>query len=855
MMMRTSLRRLAFILLLAIAVPWSSLHAQSSDDDEVVILFLVDQSGSMGGDAYGLENRPPNDPLDLRFEAVQYALATLSDYRRTIAPNTNIQMAVINFGDVARLSLDWTPIAASADWDTLQADLIDQLSADEFLSGEEERNLGNTDFLDAFRLAQQTFNRLPNTGQTRAMIILTDGQPCAPDRMDCGVASDEQNEMDDLTAFSDSNFPPSEYEIFVLAIDQTGDLWNERQDDWETITRNPARASRVMTSDEVGSRFLQILSELIATEIISVPAGEDFPIEIPPYTSEIRISLFKATTDPGSLMIRQPDGTQLSDASPNVTVTNRERPIEVWNIVTPIDPGMWVFRAGSVNDELSVFLELIPIQVSAMMPAQTLNRFNTAEFSINITDSGGNPIPRYDAPYTLNVDIRAILPDGSVRALTSTERSENESVFESSVALDQPGTYTITLDLGVSLPDGSIFSLFSDDNLGTITATDVRVEADNLPTGEYKIAENQTTTVRVLDGNDQLSTLPGLELRAIVSGPQSQTLTPEEMETGRYEITIPFERAGSFEFSIEARISSDGEWQPIDSSSFVVADSELVYVELVNPEDGATVEQSSGLPYIDETSNSFTVLVQTRRNTGDALIDVESLSQIPNTKVLIIEIEDGSGNRQQVQYETTANPGEYIVVVNDLDNVGDWEITARLEGRLEEQFVIDPTRQIVTHIITVEPNPQLLLVQITGGSGVLLLLATVIVSGTRIIRRRQHPCVGELQIVTRTDSRRGTRDNVVLDLQLDAKKSNNITLKRNALKGLPKDAGIQKITIQCPNEPMHSKKQVQVTVFQKRGKTAMRNRLLSPGTEIRVPITGLSEEIFIRKDFRSRRRR
>jgi len=40
----------------------------------VDILFLVDQSGSMSGEAFGEPEREATDPLNLRFDAAQYAL-------------------------------------------------------------------------------------------------------------------------------------------------------------------------------------------------------------------------------------------------------------------------------------------------------------------------------------------------------------------------------------------------------------------------------------------------------------------------------------------------------------------------------------------------------------------------------------------------------------------------------------------------------------------------------------------------------------------------------------------------------------------------------------------------------------
>ncbi|MEM6284561.1 MAG: VWA domain-containing protein, partial [Chloroflexota bacterium] len=69
--------------------------AQTNTYQGIDLLFLVDQSGSMGGVESGAA---ATDPLALRFEAVQYALTTLSEYRRVVPSDTTLRMAVVNFG-------------------------------------------------------------------------------------------------------------------------------------------------------------------------------------------------------------------------------------------------------------------------------------------------------------------------------------------------------------------------------------------------------------------------------------------------------------------------------------------------------------------------------------------------------------------------------------------------------------------------------------------------------------------------------------------------------------------------------------------------------------------------------------
>ena len=126
---RASLALLLVFFILSLARP---IQAQTATFAGLDVIFLVDQSGSMGGTAFGCNEvacRNPTDPLGLRFQAVQYATDTLGEYRVGIAPNVPMRLAVVSFGDSAKVTLDWTQIASPvADWDTQRTQLLNQLS-------------------------------------------------------------------------------------------------------------------------------------------------------------------------------------------------------------------------------------------------------------------------------------------------------------------------------------------------------------------------------------------------------------------------------------------------------------------------------------------------------------------------------------------------------------------------------------------------------------------------------------------------------------------------------------------------------------------------------------------------------
>lgn len=825
------------------------------------ILFVVDQSGSMGGEAFGanpFDVPEPNDPLNLRFEAVQFALDTLVDYKSTLAPNVNMRMAVINFGDAPVLTLDWTDIQNETTWGATRDNILQTLSVDNF----GYINLGNTDFLEAFEAVEAAFDRLPNDGYQRAIIVLTDGQPCVPDKMACGVPDDQQAEMNNLIQFSNANFPTDQYAIYVMAIDENGDLWATRQADWQQVTVVADRATRVATNSEVSQRFSEILRELISTTSVtsnpnairlSCDADTEQTIDIPPFAQTIRISLFKNVAQPSQMVVRQPDGTIIDARFPTVNVSNATGAIEVWTIDSPV-PGPWRFKPCSVADELSAELELILTQVQAQMPNVVFSQYENATFSFSVTDENGRPLPSYPAPYTLTINVSAVLPDGTVQALSATETGNRE--YEASIVLQQGGAYTIQLSIETILPDATPLIVYETDNLGTISTEAVQVTVTTLPSGEYKVGESAPVQVIVTDPNGDLMDIESIGLRAQLVGALTQEVALNQTGVGQYEGQFDFANAGNFTATVEVQYAPSETWQPLDSSTLTVIASEFIQLELVSPEDNLKLERSSGIPFFSETDNSFVIEVRVINATTQSPFDIFNFSQTPD-EALTITIRDGKGSeRAVVPEQNPAEAGVYRLRIDDLSATGEWTITASLQGDLDDIYIIDPTAAAATRTVTVSANP--LQLPVTIGLG---LLALLVVGGSGYFvrsrfQRRQHPCQGDFQIIHMEEHRGRQRENVLVDLNLAALKSNYIVIGRKHLRALPQSSKISKIVLTCTSDRMKDKKQVNMTIYAGR-KTVTSNKMMSPSSTYRVPqeaagkVDGYLE---VRKDARRRGR-
>lgn len=133
------------------------------------VVFLIDQSGSMSG-------ATPNDPLGQRFNAPRYALDWLANNRLGMCKNAVHRIGVISFGTEAVVDLPMTNIEPvdQNHWNGIRPGLENQI---------QERNMNATNPLFAFIEAKKMLDSAPALGnefRKRAIVLLTDGQPCVP---------------------------------------------------------------------------------------------------------------------------------------------------------------------------------------------------------------------------------------------------------------------------------------------------------------------------------------------------------------------------------------------------------------------------------------------------------------------------------------------------------------------------------------------------------------------------------------------------------------------------------------------------------------------------------------------------
>jgi len=456
----------------------SSSQAQTGTDEwtGLDILFLVDQSGSMGGAAFGQPGRQATDPSGLRFQSMEFAMEWLGDFSHYAQPDSRVRMSVIAFGDPQRtLLLDWTELApqGSTDdaWERQKLDLRNLLGVDFFGF----RNFGYTNFEQAVMMARNQFDSLGilPTGERnlRVLIIISDGEPCAvedtnPETLLCDSLARNQAQLDRVLQLTRSAFSPNDYQIYFLGIETPQELyWDQYGGTWANITREPntpARAFVINNAEEMAQRILEmldVLRALISNSMITlgVPldAAGNARVYVPPYTRLARFNVFKQV--PGTataLTLTKPDASMLSGTDPDVTVSDDRANIEVWTLERP-DHGVWDIHVDNpdltrVDVEIDqVFLQADLIQASnppiyhqwqsVPLAPYLYYRFNGADVAVDI-------LPAYPIDMTATVEQGAFsrqiaLPPATAAVAGNARQPQYAGTF---VPLNT-GVYTVEL--------------------------------------------------------------------------------------------------------------------------------------------------------------------------------------------------------------------------------------------------------------------------------------------------------------------------------------------------------------------------------------------------------------------------
>ena len=429
------------------------------------IVLLVDQSGSMGGSAYGSADHPKaNDKNDLRFLASQWLVDWAGSWRLAYGVNHNldIRAAVIDFGDTASVRMDSIRIAPQSEeeWEMRLQELQQSLSADAF----GKRNLGNTNPLLAFQSARRAFDEMeranPGEKRIKAIFLVTDGIPYVvrpsganaqtPTPVPAGQPTPSPTPIRPIPAreympgmidYAKKNFPTPEYQIFVIGMnDSERDQWTPMEPYWRQLSNNHAYLNA--NNAQMGAKLNELVFELskpLGLQGGQVPCGKQI---ISPYLKLVRFTVHKANaSDRVTLQVNNIE-VPLPDL-PTVRVKGLASQIEVIEVSNP-EPGFWnlICSTGGTLDPI-IYQESYLADPILLNPTGRKLQSLPAPIQLKLEGYQGAALPEYaDPKYQLTVTAQVNGPKGSE---TLNLVPDDEGLYTAPYVPQEPGKYQIKI--------------------------------------------------------------------------------------------------------------------------------------------------------------------------------------------------------------------------------------------------------------------------------------------------------------------------------------------------------------------------------------------------------------------------
>ncbi|MDH3889490.1 MAG: VWA domain-containing protein [candidate division Zixibacteria bacterium] len=404
------------------------------------IIFVIDQSGSMSGCTVHPKS---NDPHGLRVDAFNELLGRLHGgaYRSLITGNPeSFRVSVIEFGDSARIGLDWFLIEA----DSLMSEADHSDDLEKRIKGilSSETNLGNTHHIDALETCRSQFDKIlwgrdGTQNRTLALLFLTDGQSYSslPQYFTNGTFStarylrDLRSELSDITdTLTAGRSIPLDFVVVGLADSAQGsNKWEQSADTWRRY------------SDEVHtvfdpSEFPATLDSLAARLISSPASNVRDSMEVPCYTAKVRLRVRYSTTMP-QFVLKDPDGNRVSLDAIRVEESSHR---EVFDIVRPM-AGVWKLEGN--KNSYQVLSELYYQKVTPLVPSlqnpEVPNRPVTFRWQVrSLDDSLFQPHPGCNIHAFTQVEDTA----GNVDKVDMRYVAADPGVFEGVADWQPPGS-------------------------------------------------------------------------------------------------------------------------------------------------------------------------------------------------------------------------------------------------------------------------------------------------------------------------------------------------------------------------------------------------------------------------------
>jgi hypothetical protein len=531
------------ILALAQSVPdrvTLAAHQDQPQYEGADIVFLVDQSGSMGGAEF---NAPTvlqgSDPDKRRFEVARSAIDFVAQlrYNYVAASNTNwdIRTSVIYFGDSIEQPLQNFTIAPNneQEWAASKTGVEADLSLNQFGN----RNLGSTNFSGAFAEAFHQFDIMAqsrsNAGsRLRAIILVTDGSPCVGDCDNNGF--DPFVHINEVKQNVATSFSGSNDRLYVVALNNTTDsYWTRFGQYWKDMAGQRGFAELIPPDNTDVTPYVQrAIDDIVAPFTCNKTSQAGCITEITdevvvrPYLSKVVFIAHKIKPED---VVTFNNGNTPVDLS-KAKLSDPARLVQTIEISNP-PPGIWKIVRPEGRDVKLFSYEVLQPNFQLILPPDTaaLGCGRPTDVGVEFRDANGNLVAE-DSNYPIQLQLEFKWPD-SPQLVSDMGRPKSAGVYTQRTLLAGKGTNVpVNLHATTTDPNGKEIALF-DGQIKQISTPDCRFEwGQALPSrmAQYDVI---SPTLTLLGGSQPLPLLvPGeYQIEAVVnqqSGGTAQPVSP-----------------------------------------------------------------------------------------------------------------------------------------------------------------------------------------------------------------------------------------------------------------------------------------------------------------------------------------
>lgn len=381
------------------------------------VVLLLDQSGSMNGPK-------GTDPQGLRADAARYLIANVSEKSAEDQPN---RVAVIDFGD--QVSPTQAVLAAVTPTSGYQ-DLAERVTV---------RSMGGTNIMAALRAAMNSLRAAGSFDQGRKcrIVLFTDGKPEDDRKLSTSAYFDE------IGAFARKELEPNGCELYVIAVDQVGDIWAECGDRWRAIAGSE-HVVRIMSVAELRVRFNQVINRIFSIPNVppDVLTTGRLSFQVKPYLDRVEFHVFPATPEM-QLRILRPDG---SAVAPDRDKDTRRRQFRGYEIISVFDPqaGEWQYEITQGKGRVEIYRNEVPLQMKMVLPTPVHPQGKPIQIVASFARHSGKPVGS-EPQYPLGLTAQVLGPTGSPENVQFGQPIQGYYYADRAIPTKLPGLYRVTL--------------------------------------------------------------------------------------------------------------------------------------------------------------------------------------------------------------------------------------------------------------------------------------------------------------------------------------------------------------------------------------------------------------------------